>query len=351
MKAMTALGIVDIPHSKPWLSEEDSRAVQGVLSSSMLAEGEKVHEFEAAVSERIGAAGGVATSSGTAALALALKTLNIGPKDEVVIPTYVCRAVYNAVKWTGASPVLCDVTEEWCMTPEIVTPRLSARTKAVVVVHAFGIASPVDGIAALGVPVVEDLAQAFGGSWKGAPLGSLGVMSVCSFHATKTLCTGEGGMVLAREEKFLGRLRDLAREGVRFPFSNLQAALGLSQLSRYDRFLARRRDIAQKYFTSLNNLSLRLPEGVKDKSMFFRFPLRMAGGKNFDTVRATFEQHRVHVRRGVDALLHPWIGLDPRDYPGAERCFAETLSIPLYPAMSDEEVEAVVAACRRVFGG
>jgi UDP-4-amino-4-deoxy-L-arabinose-oxoglutarate aminotransferase len=163
-------------------------------------------------------------------------------------------------------------------------------------------------------------------------------------------------MVLTDDVELLKQLKGLARgmEGslatrYRHPLSDLQAALGLSQLARYDEFLRRRRSIADFYFDQFRDLPVQLPHHVRNRSIFFRFPLRIQ--TEFSDVCALFNKEGIQVRRGVDTLLHRQLGGNAEDFPGAERCFAETLSIPLYPAMTDKECERVVSSCRLILGG
>jgi perosamine synthetase len=343
-----------IPHSRPCLTEKDKSAVEKVLSSGMIAEGAAVKAFEKAVSDYLQLAGGLATSSGTDALFLGLKSLNLAAGDEVVMPTYVCRAVWDAVHATGATPVLCDVSDDWCMNADTVKPAITNRTKAVIVVHTFGIVADIEPICALGVPVIEDCCQSFGAKHKGTLAGTFGRLCILSFHATKLLTTGEGGMVLTDDADLLDRLRSLKHGDemelvvrYRFAMSDLQAALGLSQLQRYEGFLARRREIAGHYFEQLEELQITLPIAIKDRSIFFRFPLRVP---DFEPIRRAFEAEGIQVRRGVDVLLHRNLGLDPAGFPQAERCYAETVSIPLYPALRDNDCQRIVEACQRSFG-
>src|SRR5206468_3296476 len=189
-----------IPHSKPILSPEDLAAVRTVLQTGMIASGSTVDSFERAVSRYLGFAGGVAASTGTSALFAALVALGggsggEGSGEEVVLPTYVCRSLLDAVCASGATPVLCDVGDDWCVSRETVTRHLTSRTKAIIVVHTFGVAADAASIAELGPPVIEDCCQAFGAAAGSTPLGQAGRLSVVSFHATKLLTTGEGGMV------------------------------------------------------------------------------------------------------------------------------------------------------------
>jgi UDP-4-amino-4-deoxy-L-arabinose-oxoglutarate aminotransferase len=177
-------------------------------------------------------------------------------------------------------------------------------------------------------------------------------MTILSFHATKLLATGEGGMALTKERKLLQKLRVLKHGNTdhlavgrhRHPMADLQAALGMSQLKQYNKFLSRRRAIADYYFSRLEGLPVRLPELVRDRSIFFRFPVRIKG--DFGKLQELFDRQGIQVRRGVDALLHRQMGLHPADFPGAEKCFDETLSLPIYPALSDDDSERVVMTSR-----
>jgi perosamine synthetase len=342
-----------ITHSKPCLSAKDQKAIDAVLRSGMVAEGNLVREFEHAVSQYLGLLGGVATSSGTDALFLAMKGLGIGNRDEVIIPTYVCRSVCDAVKATGADAVLCDMGEDWCVNGDTIKPHITRRTRAIIVVHTFGIMGEVDPICKLGIPVIEDSCQALGARWDGRMAGTIGDFCVLSFHATKLLTTGEGGMVLTKDRKWLSRLRDFKQrknigEIVRYrqPMSDLQAALGLSQLAQYEGFLKRRRLIADYYFTHLQGLSIELPRHIRHRSIFFRFPLRIRG--NFETLRKLFDAEGIQVRHGVDALLHRIMKVGSTKFPMAQKYFTETLSIPLYPALKRKEYVRVVEACHRI---
>jgi perosamine synthetase len=258
-----------------------------------------------------------------------------------VIPTYVCEAVRQAVRWTGAAAVLCDVGEDWCVNVGTVRRAITKRTKAVIVVHTFGVVAETPPIVALGVPVIEDLAQAFGASSSEGVAGSFGAISITSFHATKCLTTGEGGMAFTRDEETLARLRALKVSDHRLPLSNLQAALGLSQVGRYDEFLARRTQMAEHYRRSIPDRCLP-PAAVLERTMHFRFPLRVDG----EVVRlmSEFAVRGVLAKRGVDALLHT----RPGDFPGAESAFEHTLSLPIHPSMTEIEIERVVEAAQQV---
>lgn len=332
-----------IPHSKPWITNEDRASVDKVLTSGMIARGRVVQEFERAITDYVGGIDTVTCGSGTAALMFALLALDIGRGDEVILPTYVCRSVVDAVQTVGAIPVLCDVGENWNMTEETINKHISTRTKAIIVVHIFGIAADVISFLNFGLPIIEDCCQAFGTKSNGKIVGTIGTLGVYSFHATKCLTTGEGGAVIANNIELITKIRRLqALKRIPSTMNDIQAALGLSQIKRYDEFLSLRLSIATKY---LNYLPIDLTTNIssmKNQTIFYRFPLRIAGGMKFEEIKSHFAIQGVAVRRGVDELLHCSMGLPNRDFPNAVKCFEETLSIPILPTLSEEEVNKII---------
>lgn len=280
-----------------------------------------------------------AVGSGQKALSIALRAVGAAGK-EVILPSYVCDAVLSAVQSVDAIPVLCDVGVDWCVDRSSVVPHLSDKTAAIIVVHTFGIHADVQSLTDLGVPVVEDCCQYFA-----AGMGKSGDISAFSFHATKCLTMGEGGLVATSKGGMASAMFELP-ESSAARISDIQAALGLSQLSRYDEMLARRAWIAASYLDVLpEKLTARI-RSVKDRSMFFRFPLQTE--HNFEEVKAAFYDRGVHVRKGVDTLLHRKLGMGDEGFEQSVRLFDETLSIPIYPAMSDEEVASVAAAAKEI---
>jgi perosamine synthetase len=342
-----------IPHSRPQISGVDLAAVRSVLESGMIADGSETAALEAEVAASLEAPGAVATSSGTEALVLAIRALGLGAGDEVVLPSYTCRAVWDAVRLTGASPVLCDVGPQWIMTGETVREALTDRTAAVIVVHTFGIAAPVEEIASLGFPVVEDCAQGFGPGFGDPAVGRTGVFTVLSLHATKLLTAGEGGLLVARDPEKLGRAQSLVTgDGgslsvlrQRSPLSDLQAALARSQLARFQALLQRRQELADLYLETLAGIP-GIPVSIRDRSIFFRFPVEVEA--DIEELGRRFAEQGIQVRRGVDALLHRGAGLEDADFPGATDRFRRTLSIPIYPALTDEQAARVCAVAAAI---
>ncbi|MFA4932791.1 MAG: DegT/DnrJ/EryC1/StrS aminotransferase family protein, partial [Caldisericia bacterium] len=187
-----------IPHSKPTLDQRDYNAVLRVLQSGQISQGEYVKRFEANLSEFVGVKGGVATNSGTSALHLALLALEVGKGDEIILPSYVCTALLNAINYVGATPVLVDIEpDSFNLDAKRVKESLTEKTKAIIVPHLFGLPADMEELQSFGIPLIEDCAQALGATYKGKQAGSFGALSIFSFYATKVIASGEGGMVLS----------------------------------------------------------------------------------------------------------------------------------------------------------
>ena len=333
-----------IKHSKPWITDADQDAVDHQLRTGMVAGLDKVKEFEDAVAQRMRAAGSVIMPSGTAALVLCLKTLGVGADqdDEVILPSYVCPSVMQAVVTAGAKPVLCDIGEFWNATEDTIAAHFGPRTKAIVAVNMFGISAQLESLKKYPYSIVEDHCMSFG-----LPDPLFGDAAIYSFYATKCLTTGEGGAAVFQQEHLLSRAAELRRiNAVPGTLSDIQAALGLSQLARYDQMLARRCDIASRYLSELpEHLTHRISK-VRDRSIFYRFPLCMHG--EFDSLAARFAERGVAVGRAVAFLLHRLIGRSDDDFPNSVTLFNSTVSIPIYPAMSDEDVGKVIDAVKMI---
>jgi len=344
---------ITIPHSRPTLPDDWSE-VTALLCPPYVAQGPCVRRFEEELARRMGGVGAVATNSGTTALHLILAAMGIGPGDEVILPAYVCAAVMHAVRYVGATPVLADIEPDgYNLCPRSVERRITRRTRAIVVAHMFGLAARMDELLALGVPVIEDVAQALGSRWRGQPLGSLGVASAVSFYATKVITTGEGGAVVSRDPELLARVRDLTqydqRDDPRLRFSckmsELQAALGLWQLQRLDEFFAIRRQLKEEYDGGLEN-SQAIPHPFGGDEICYRYVVRIDG-----EVEERLRQFRA---RGVGAsrpVYRPLTHLTgDRDCPNSERAYRETISLPIYPSLTATERKHVLRVAGEIFG-
>ena len=343
-----------IPHSRPHVSEDDVQAVAQVVRRGQLAQGPEVEAFEREVAERVGVPAAAAVASGTAALELALRALEVGPGAEVIVPSYACDALHHAVSRCGAWPVLVDADPSTLTLSAADTKRrVGPRTRAIIVPHAFGLAVDLGPFEGLGVPVIEDCAQALGARVGERAAGSLGRLAVCSFYATKLLATGEGGMVLGPAE-LVARVRDgrdyderddlVLRSNAKL--TDMQAALGRSQLRRLDAFIARRRAIAAEYRRRLAALPCRPPADGGAAHVYHRFVVEVE--VPVSGVLQALHDRRVMARRPVFRPLHRALGLP--GYAEAERLWNTCVSVPCYPALTDEEVEIVAAALVDVLG-
>ena len=336
-----------IPHSRPTLDQAEVDAVTSVLQSGQLAQGEKVLHFEQALASLIGVGGAVAVSSGTAALHLALLSLGVGENDEIAIPSFVCPALLNAIGYTRAAPVLVDVDPtSFNMDAGDLRKRLTGKTKAIIVPHMFGLPADIREIATLGIPVIEDCAQSLGSRYQGAPAGSLGTVSVFSFYATKVICTGEGGMIATNDGRVLERIKDLRDYDekddnlLRFNYkmTEMQAAMGLAQLRKLPAFISRRRAIARQYDECLQGTALSAPGCPPDREhIYYRYVVRT---ERCTELLDAGREAGIAYRRPVFKPLHRYLGIT--GYPGAEEAFDETVSLPLYPSLSDIEMKTIL---------
>lgn len=325
----------NIPHSRPWLTDAEAASAGQVIASKMIAAGQLNAEFERQVATRLGMGAARSFPSGAVALREALLIAGVTVGGEVIVPTYVCRSVADAVNSVGAVPVYSDVNENGCISVEEAAKRISTATQAIVAVHIFGHACAVRALEALGVPVIEDACQAFGFEMAEGFSGGIGNISVLSFHATKCLTTGEGGMLLVRQPDGLDEHASLEP-----PLSDLQCAVGLQQLARYEEFLSRRREIAARYDAAASSRGAILQRAQPKARDLFRYVL--SSTRMFEEIAHIFARDGIQTRRGVDALLHRQAGQSDDAFPVATRLFAQSISLPFYPSLREHQVNRIV---------
>ncbi len=365
-----------ISHSRPTVGEAERAQLRTVLDSHYLANGPKSRDFEFTLGQFLGRPYARAVASGTCALQLALMSLapwealkNLESLVEffrgrtVLIPAYVCSAVLYAVEWTGATPILVDVDEEtWCADPERVAEEAGPETLAAIVAYLFGHPGRRDLPNGVEFAWIEDIAQAIGARRNGKPVGSQGHSAVCSFYATKVITTGSGGMVLTRDSEAGGRLERLLQydnqsDGLlhlSWAMSDVQAALGLAQWQRLEAMIQRRRQIAAVYTEALAEEALieALPTTGSDRRqlieghIYYRYPVRLRRG--LEAFIAGMKREGVEVKRPVFAPLYRLRAGDPGAFPVTEKLFATTVSLPIYPELTEGEAEHVTQATKRV---
>ena len=347
-----------IPHSRPTVGQAEAEAVKKVVLSGHLAQGGEVEAFEAEVAAFVGRRYGVAVSSGSAALHLALLALGVGPGKEVVVPSYVCTALLHAVNATGARPVAADIDSRTRnLDVESCRERCSEATGAIVLPHMFGRVANTEVFGDLGLPLIEDCAMSIGAERAGRKAGSGSALAICSFYATKVIATGgEGGMVLTDSEELAEQLRGLRQydglpaDRLRFncKMSDMAAALGRVQLRRLPEFVESRRAIAARYDEAFAALAVECP--LADRGhIYFRYVLGIDG--DVDACMGQLEARGVCARRPIDRPLHRELGASDSHYPKTSAAHARDISVPLFPSLSAAEVERVIEAVCQVAGG
>ncbi|WP_158944746.1 DegT/DnrJ/EryC1/StrS aminotransferase family protein [Granulicella sp. S190] len=274
-----------IPLSEPDISEAEVEEVVSVLRSSRLSLGPKMEEFEASLCSYVDQPFGIAVSSGTTGLHLCIRALGIGPGDEVIVPSFTFIAAANAVLYEGATPVFVDIDPlSLNLDPDRVEKAISERTRAILVVHTFGIPAEMDAILELAerycLKVIEDACEAIGATYHGRQVGSFGDAAVFAFYPNKQITTGEGGMVVTGDRNFAMQIRAMRNQGRyesdewhqhsilgwNYRLSEINCALGCAQMRRIDDILSSRAAVARAYDEALSNV-----DGVE------RPPLQLAG--------------------------------------------------------------------------
>jgi dTDP-4-amino-4,6-dideoxygalactose transaminase len=357
----------------PLVDDDELNELRAVLASGHLAQGPKVAEFERQVASYVGAKHAFATTSATTALHLALVVLDVGPGDEVLVPDFTFPATANVVVQQGAVPILVDVDPAtFTIDLRDMARKISPRTKAVMPVHAFGLAADMVPIMALarahGLSVVEDAACAIGTTHGGRRVGGFGHANCFSFHPRKVITTGEGGMITTDDDKLAERIALLRSHGGvrrdgRFTFeaagfnyrmSDLQAAVGVAQMRKLDGLIARKRQMAARLTELLDGVSgITLPrEPSWGGHIFQSFVVLLDQGIDRDAVIALMRQHGVETTLGTYALhAQPFYAREyhyqPGDLPGSYRAFRQSLTLPLYPQLQEPDLERIAVTLRR----
>ncbi|MCL4508948.1 MAG: DegT/DnrJ/EryC1/StrS family aminotransferase [Chloroflexi bacterium] len=353
-----------MPIAEPSLSHLELQYVTDAVRSGWVSsKGPFVDRFEQSLAEYLGARFAVSTCNGTAALHLALAALGVGPGDEVIVPTLTFIATANAVRYVGATPVLCDVdSSTWCMRAADAAPLLTSRTKAIIPVHLYGHPADMDDICALAAHhnllVVEDAAEALGACYKQRKVGTIGHASVFSFYGNKMITTGEGGMLVTDDPDLYQRARVLRDHGMdpdrrywhpwigfNFRLTNLQAALGVAQLTRIDDLLGAKISNAQAYRRILAGIPGVEPQREQEwaASSWWMFSVTLGE----ELAMTPNELARRLRERGIDSrpVFHPIHHMPPYHQdlrlPVSERIARTGLSLPSGALLTQGDVERV----------
>jgi dTDP-4-amino-4,6-dideoxygalactose transaminase len=360
----------NIPIAAPVVGEEEWQAVREPLESGWLTQGPKVAQFEAAFAERHSVAHGVATTSCTTALHLGLAALGIGPGDEVIVPAFTWVATANVVRYCGATPVFADVDRAtYNVDPESLAAAVTPRTRAAIPVHLFGLCADVDAVRAAlpdGALVLEDAACAAGASYHGRPAGGLGDAAAFSFHPRKSITTGEGGMVTTGDDGLAERARVLRNHGAsiseearhrgtapylladydvlgfNYRMSDLQAAIGLVQLTRLDGLVAERARWAAWYDDALADLEWlktpAVPDGYGHGWQSYVCLVEDGAPAERDEILRILHEHGIGGRPGTHAVTELGLYREAAGTRPTARALDErTLAIPLHNRMSEDD--------------
>lgn len=374
-----------LPYGRQQVDKTDVEAIVQVLRGDWLTTGPTVVEFEQVFAEVVGVNEAVAVSNGTAALHAAMYALNIGPGDEVIVPTMTFAASANCVVFQGGTPIFADVdVETLLLNPTQIEAKITPRTKAIIAVDYAGQPCDYNSLRSIaqqhGLALVDDACHALGGSYHNRPVGSLADLSTFSLHPVKPITTGEGGVITTADSELARRMRlfrnhgissdhrqreaegswfyEMVALGYNYRLSDIQCALGLSQLQKLPQWLARRQEIARCYDAAFADMPAITPlkqrENVEHAYHLYVIRLDLEQLKVnravvFKALRAEGIGVNVHY---IPVHLHPFyrqrFGTGPGNCPIAEAAYEQVITLPLFPAMSNQDVDDVIAACHKV---
>lgn len=353
--------------SKPQIGDEEKQAVLKVLESGQLAQGPRVQEFEEKFAQWTNTKYAVATSSGTTALHVALLAHGIGPGDEVITTPFSFIASANCVLYTGARPIFVDIEPDYFMLdPEKIEAKITAKTKAIIPVHLFGQIGDMDPIASIankyGLVIIEDACQSHGAEYKGKKVGTWGT-ACYSFYPTKNMTTIEGGMITTNDEKIAELARLIRnhgspkrylheRVGFNFRMTDLQAAIGIVQLSKVDQWNYQRKQNAAFLSNGLKGLSFVKTPQIRPgcEHVFHQYTIRIS---NRDWALEKLAGLGIGVGVYYPVPIHQqplYKQLGYEDHlPMAEATCKEVLSLPVHPALTPLELETIVNAVKSLY--
>ncbi len=362
-----------IPAAKPVIDEIDIEAAVRVLRSGMVVQGPEVRAFEEEFAPVAGAAHCVAVNSGTSALHLSLMALDLGPGDEVIVPSFSFAATANAVRLVGAEPVFADIQRDsFNLDPAAVEALVGPRTAAIMPVHLYGLPADMEALGAIadrhGLAVVEDAAQAHGAAIGGRPVGAWGKAGCFSFYPTKNMHSLEGGMVSTDDAELARMLRLLRNQGMEQRYANevvgtntrmtdVAAAIGRAQLARLEGWTEQRRRNAAALDAGLADVAGVTAPPVPDgyRHVYHQYTIRVAEDR--DQVSARLSELGIGNAVYYPTPIHrlrPFLvdgAADPRwELPETERAAREALSLPVHPSLADDDVQRIVEGVRAAVG-
>lgn len=345
-----------IPHNQPTVGKEELDAVARTIRRKWFLAGPEVEKFEKSIATFAHKKYALAVNSGSAALHLCLVLLGVKPNDEVIVPTYTDSALLNVIHYQGAEPVVVDIEKDgFNINPEDVKKKITKKTKAIIVPHTFGFPAKIHEIKKLGIPVIEDAAQALGSIYQNKPLGSFEDLSIFSFYTTKMLATGQGGIVTTNEKAKYHNLKDLINYDRRdnyivrynYQMTDIAASIGNAQFEKLPSFIKRRGTIAAKYQKLLDRKGvIYYPKKEEDNVNHYRFVVKFPDQKTRDSVQQKL------ARKGITTIpplknyqqLHNVLRLPKNEFPNAENISYTTLSLPIFPGLTEDDVAQIIVA-------
>ncbi|HDP74134.1 MAG TPA: DegT/DnrJ/EryC1/StrS aminotransferase family protein [Candidatus Woesearchaeota archaeon] len=354
----------NIPIAKPDIEKQDIDAVVTCLKSGNISAGLKSEEFESRFAQELGVGLCRSVNSGTTALRIAIRALGIEKGSEVIVPDMSFAATAHAVVLEGLVPVFCDVGLDGLIDEELIKDKISSKTRAVLVVHLHGICAKIDRIKSLcekkRIFLIEDCAQAFGSSFKGKPVGSFGITSAFSLYATKNITTGEGGMVCFNDSKLAervslwidnGRFRgeEIKAEGDNLRMSDINAALGISQLGKYKRMQEKRKVIAKAYNSKLAGIrSIILPtEPGEYDNVYHHYNIVFKNGIVYSEAKEFFRSKGISIKRYYPCALSECPPFSLKPQKNSSFLAKNSFCIPIYSAMPKTHIKRVAEAAKQ----
>ena len=353
--------------SKPYIPDRAIGSVVEVLKSGSLVQGEWVLKFEQVLNDYVGAGHAVLVSSGTAALHLALVAAGIKPGDEVIVPAFTFPATANVVELIGARPVFVDIgLEDYCIAPDAIKENISSKTSAIIPVHEFGQPADMEPIIDIAgrysLKIIEDAACALGSEYRGEKTGNFGLAGCFSFHPRKAITTGEGGLIVTGDEELAGRLRimrnhgivlanqkiDFVEAGFNYRMTDMQAALGYSQIEHINAIIDHRKMISAAYDELLSSTRwIRLPRVFEDRKMVFQsYHVLFDRSHQRDEAMAALRNNAVECNIGAYALnclsyYRKKYSLRDSDFPNAVSAYHRGLVLPMGSHLQVEDVQYI----------
>jgi len=358
-----------IPIAKPWLGEEEKKAVLEVLDSGLLAQGKKVAEFEQQFAAFIGVKYAIATANGTTALHAALLAQGIAAGDEVITTPFSFIATANAIRMAGATPVFVDINEKtFNINPYLIEKAITPKTKAILPVHLFGLPAEMDKIIAIAekyhLAIIEDACQAHGAEFQGKKVGSFGT-GCFSFYPTKNMTTGEGGMITTNDDSIAHRARMIINHGsekkyyhdtvgYNYRMTDIAAAIGIVQLQKLTAFNQQRRLNAQYLNQELHHISgIVLPENHTGH-VFHQYTLRVKSGfgRSRDQLNTGLQEQGIGTAVFYPLPIHKqkaYQQFNHQTYPVAEQMAHEVLSLPIHSGLRQLELDTIIRIFREIY--